>query len=102
MLLTAGFATAESRSLHFQRHGPEFNAASSDAYERMADVFLGGPLAVGVLECTRGDGALVRYNPATDALGIMRANRTIRTFFKPTRGHNLAKGLAYFQGECAK
>lgn len=65
---------------------PEFQTYAQ--YVGAARSFFSGP-GTGILEGTRADGALVRFDPATGYFGVMR-NGAISTFFRPDNG------LAYF------
>lgn len=97
------FPSQESLTLHFYKHGPEFQAASSADYERKAEAFLLSPLPPGVLECVQSRGIYIRYNPTTDEYGVLARDRvTILTYNRPTRGLNLSRGLKYFQEKCAE
>jgi filamentous hemagglutinin len=85
---------------HFARHGRDVGATSAADYERLASDFLTGPLATGVLEKTRANGDIVRFDPATQLFGIIRPNGIIRTFFKPDPAvHGLASNLDYFNAQ---
>lgn len=85
----------------------------------MADDFLGSVKPINVLECNRKRGDTIRYDPSTEAYGVLDKNDVIRTYFKPTpcvavppaqrsamkqsgRCHSEATNLAYFQRECQR
>lgn len=117
-LQTKGFLNHRQRARHFTEHGGDFGAADADAYEQLADSFLGGTApSGGVRECTRKMGDKVRYDPATYAYGVLDANGVIRTFYKPIpcanlpssvresfrrsgRCHPYASNSLYFEAEC--
>jgi pyocin large subunit-like protein len=118
-LTTKGFVDATQLNRHFSEHGADFGSSSVTDYEKMADEFLGGPLASDVKECKRSRGDRVRYNLTTQAYGVIDSNDVIRTFFKPVpcssipsaqrsaiklagRCHAQANNLLYFQEECKR
>lgn len=85
----------------------------------MADTFLGGPKPPHVHECTRKKGDILRFDPSTQACGVLGKDRVIRTYFKPVpcvsipwpqraaamatgRCHGEADNLKYFQRECLR
>ena len=118
-LSTNGFESIPQLNRHFQEHGDDFSASNPNEYERLADEFLGLPKPTAVHECVRACGAKVRYDPSTDAFGIVDRGGTIRTYFKPVpcsvlpgavreakrlsgRCHKCANNLVYFRAECQK
>lgn len=52
----------------------------------MASEFLLGLKKSGVLEKVRGHGDILGYNPAINEFGVVAADGTIRTLFKPKNG----------------
>ena len=118
-LKTLGFMNVRQRNRHFSAHGAEFGASNAQDYEKLADEFLGGVAASGVLENVRSRGDMVRYDPATEAFGVMDSTGIIRTYFKPVpcvnvpasiraieknagRCHDLPDNLSYFRSECLR
>jgi len=118
-LITNGFESAEQLRLHFRKHGGDFGASNAINYEQMADSFLGGNRQEGVHECVRLCGARLRYDPSSEEYGVLDAQATIRTYFKPVpcsqvpfhereatrqsgRCHIYASNLIYFKLECQK
>lgn len=119
-LQTKGFVNERQRNRKFFKHGADFGASNAEEYERLADEFLGGPVADGVLECSRSEGDRLRYDPRTERYGVLGSDDVIRTFFKPVpcssirdvtlrniaieRGmcHGYATNLLYFQSECRR
>jgi hypothetical protein len=81
--LTKGFADRTRRLTHYGDHAKDFGAADDVQYEQMADIFLGRAVPAGAFECYRIGGDLVRYDPATNELGILAMTGTIHTYFKP-------------------
>jgi hypothetical protein len=81
--MTNGFLDETLRLSHYGDHASDFGATSDIEYEQMADRFLGGPKLPGVFECTRKKGDIVRYDPATNELGVLSSSLIIYTYFKP-------------------
>lgn len=118
-LSTRGFESIAQLHRHFSEHGGDFGASNANEYERMADEFLGGSKPEAVHECARRGGARLRYDPITEAFGVLDSDDTIRTYFKPVpcssvpgarreavrrsgRCHRHANNLVYFRAECKK
>lgn len=81
--MTKGFRNEIFRLSHYGDHASDFGAKSEIEYEQMADRFLGGPKLPGMFECKRKKGDIVRYNPATNELGVLSISRVIHTYYKP-------------------
>lgn len=118
-LHTRGFLNTRQLNRHFVEHGTEFGLATMTEYEDAADVFLGGMKPPHVVECTRSRGDRVRFDPISDAYGVLDVNGVIRTYFKPIpcanvprprvatarlagRCHDERSNLDYFRTRCAK
>lgn len=102
-IYTAGFVNPRKLADHYKLHGSDFGATTPAGYEALADAFLGGPKTATTLECIRGQGDIVRFDPTTDEYGVLAANGEIRTYFKPQpaeHGHPI--NLDYFHAECAR
>ncbi len=86
---------------HFARHGQEFGAANADEYEARAEAFMTGPLREGVLECSRPNGDLVRFDPRTEEFGIRATAGHIVTFMilRPLPSSRQTS-LQYFRSKC--
>ena len=85
---------------HFARHGGDFGAASASDYEQMANDFLNDPRPTGVLDKTRANGDTVRFNPATQEFGIVKADGTLRTYYKPDPLiHGFPSNMDYFNAQ---
>jgi pyocin large subunit-like protein len=69
--LTSGFFDPKERHRHFISHGSDLGAANAAEYEQMADAFLGAPKPPHVGECLRKLGDMLRFDPATDTLGVL-------------------------------
>jgi pyocin large subunit-like protein len=70
---------------HFDEHGGEFTPpfTNENEYEQAAINFMNEPLSSGVYQGVRTNGDILRFNEATNAFGIMRADGLIRTYFIP-------------------
>jgi len=82
--LTMGFADKDRRLTHYGDHGADFGTITVHEYERLADNFLGKPKPATARDCIRRDGDMVRYDRATNELGILSSAKVIRTYFRPT------------------
>lgn len=83
---SVGFADQRRLDQHYEKHGAEFGRITSQEYLRQAqllrDTAVGGP----VLEMTRNDGVIVRFDRQTGAFIAFNRDGVIRTFFKPNDG----------------
>lgn len=96
----ATFATDDKLLDHFNRHGSDFNASTPEEYQRMASQFLTGTPEAGVLEKTRSNGDIVRFNPATDEFGVLSKDGIIRTYYKPDPSvHGYPSNLDYYNAQ---
>ncbi|WP_259665730.1 hemagglutinin repeat-containing protein [Rhizobium binae] len=85
---------------HYNRHGNDFGAKSAAEYQAQAKAFLGGPITPGILEKTRSNGDIVRYNPTTDEFGVVSSGGIIRTYYKPDPAvHGKGSNLDYFNAQ---
>jgi filamentous hemagglutinin len=95
-----GFANQTTLLQHFARPGVDFGAASAAQYEQLADAFLNGPLASGVLQKVRANGDIVRYDPAAQAFDVVKPDGTIRTYYKPDPAiHGYPTNRDYFNAQ---
>jgi pyocin large subunit-like protein len=102
---TRGFKDEVEWEMHFDKHGAEFGAATKEEYLALADEFLGAPLDQNTRDCIRArDGAKVRVNTVTEAIGILRRNGTIATYYsKRNRNKRLYPSVIdYWQEVCRK
>jgi len=119
VLSTNGFESLVQLNRHFGEHGNDFGASNPADYEQMADTFLSGDKPETVHECARPGGTKIRYDPTSEAFGIIDNGGIIRTYFKPIpcsllpgsmrevtrqagRCHRYANNLVYFKAECQK
>jgi pyocin large subunit-like protein len=83
-----GFRTTRDLNEHFRKHGQEFGKISRADYLRFAqelrDAAAGGP----VLEATRADGVMTRFDRRKGWFGAYNSDGTIRTFFVPAAGES--------------
>jgi hypothetical protein len=101
---TRGFASPYLLEDHFDSHRSDFDAASEEEYEDLADEFLGGRRRDSTLECKRTrNGDVIRYDTATREFGIVSHDGIIKTYFKPNPAiHGEPTNLEYFHKECRK
>lgn len=85
---------------HFQSHGAEFGVQNSLDYVRRAQSFLWTPPAGTLTRVRQSNGDVVRYHPPTNTFGVMDANGTPRTMFKPDPViHGYPTNLDYFNAQ---
>ena len=79
------FKNPMKRALHFARHGHDFGARDEFDYERMADVFVCGPIVPPTGQCFRVEGGdRVRFNAVSAYFGAACiAPEYVRTFYIP-------------------
>lgn len=96
----ARFADKSKLDDHFARHGSDFGAKNALEYQAQADKFLTASKPAGVLEKTRANGDIVRYNPGTDEFGVVSSGGSIRTYYKPDPAvHGKGSNLDYFNAQ---
>jgi hypothetical protein len=98
------FANPFERELHFTKHGHKFGAKNASEYERMADAFMFGPMALDTHECIRPRNIdRVRFDFATHYEGVACISpEFIRTFYPVGRKLIVRHGgeRGYFTYEC--
>ena len=99
-----GFITKFERNDHFQFHGREFSPAfaSAEDYEAAAIAFLTCPLTDTMLEGSRRNGDVIRFNRATDEFAICDRDGVLKTYYEDPRIHKQRDNVAYFEGQCLK
>lgn len=117
MPIATGFSDPTSLTIHFGEHGQDFSATDEADYLAQAKAFLEVPLtATGTtVEGVRAvSGEIVRYDSATEAFAVVKADGTIKTFYKPTprhlaptgtpkkKMHRFATNYDYFLDTCTK
>lgn len=100
-----GFIDPEEKDNHFLDHNREFEPefASPEEYETAAIQFLTKEPWNTMLECTRRNGDVIRFDTRTDEFAICNRDGYLKTYYKPdTYWHRQESNLIYFQGQCAK
>jgi uncharacterized protein YjbJ (UPF0337 family) len=98
-----GFANSILLEDHFLRHGSLVGASTLDEYEQLAIKFLSNDKTGSVLEYTRKNGDLVRFDQATEEFGIVTSDGTIRTYYKPEpSAHSFPTNLDYYLNDKLK
>jgi RHS repeat-associated protein len=83
-VIPRGFQNAEDLMYHAAKHGPDFGATENYVdYDQLTRDFFAKPIN-GLLEKVRANGDIVRYDPESNAFGVMRADGFTRTLFKPS------------------
>lgn len=86
-----GFATRRKFLDHYEKHGSEFGSISKEEYLFQAQSLRDRAAGGNVLEATRTDGVVTRFDRQTGAFLAFNSDLTIRTYFKPNDGE------AYFK-----
>jgi pyocin large subunit-like protein len=81
---------------HFKKHGAEFEGFTEADYLRAAQVLRDRPVGGEVLELTRPDQTISRFDRATGAFVAFLRDGTVQTFFKP------GDGEAYFRRQARR
>jgi hypothetical protein len=81
-----GFRTHALLVEHFHEHGREFAGADIADYLRLAQTLRDVPAGGDVLETTRADGVITRFDRATGSFLAFDSDGVIRTFFRPNDG----------------
>jgi hypothetical protein len=80
-----------------ERNPDQFGFACVEGRAVVAS-FDGG--AITLLETIRPNGDVVRYDPTTDEFGVVNADGTIRTYYKPDPAvHGYPTNLDYFNAQ---
>lgn len=90
-----GFATKQKYLDHFEKHGREFGRITAREYLLMAQDLRDRRAGQSVLEFTRRDGVVTRFDRRSGAFLAFNRNLTIRTFFKPNDGEAYFKRQMY-------
>jgi pyocin large subunit-like protein len=97
---------------HYAKHRADFVVFTEKEYEAMADRFMAGPLAPHLMECTRRNLDIIRYDTITTEYAVCTSAGIIRTYFKPVPCasipmggprvpcHNYIDNVAYFRVTC--
>ncbi|MGK9171323.1 hypothetical protein KXR53_33840 [Inquilinus limosus] len=96
---TKTLSPVENAFQHFLKHGADFGAENALQYTKQAQEFLRNP-GQGVLSKVRSNGDVVRFDPATQAFGVMDSASAPRTFYKPDPArHGYPTNLDYFNAQ---
>ena len=89
------FETPALLTDHFDKHKDEFGVTTEEEYAALAEAFCYGAINPSVeVHVRTTDGATLRYNNATNELGIIGRDNFIKTYFKPSAGRR------YFLKKC--
>jgi pyocin large subunit-like protein len=86
-----GFRSEQALAAHWRKHGAEFPGLTRADYLAAAERLRDAPATGSVLEATRADRVITRFDRASGAFLAFDPDGTIRTFFKPSDGE------AYFR-----
>lgn len=96
---TKKMSSLENAARHFADHGADFGAKSVNDYASKAQQFMHEPPA-GTLSIVRGNGDVVRFNPESNAFGVMDKAGATRTYYKPDPAkHGYASNMEYFNAQ---
>lgn len=91
---SVGWTSKASLESHYRKHGSEFGDISQDEYLHRAQAFRDLPKGGAVLEITRSDSVITRFNRQTGEFIAFNPNQTIRTYFLPNDGEKYFKRQA--------
>jgi pyocin large subunit-like protein len=91
-----GFRDPGHLAEHFRKHGAEFGPRSAAEYLRQAQQLRDRPVGGTVLEATRHDGTVTRFDRNSGAFLAFESDGIIRTFFRPNDGE------AYFRRQLSR
>jgi len=91
-----GFASRQGLVEHFMKHGAQFPGLDMSGYLRAAQTLRDAPAGANVLEATRADGVISRFDRQSGAFIAVNRDGTIRTFFRPNDGER------YFRRQAAR
>jgi len=78
------------------KHGAQFPGLDMSGYLRAAQTLRDAPAGANVLEATRADGVISRFDRQSGAFIAVNRDGTIRTFFRPNDGER------YFRRQAAR
>jgi pyocin large subunit-like protein len=90
-----GFASRQKLQEHYEKHGAEFGSITIDEYLRQAQTMRDRTPGGSLLEFTRTDGVITRYDRDTGAFIAFDSDGTIRTYFKPNAGERYFERQRY-------
>jgi pyocin large subunit-like protein len=86
-----GFASRQKLIDHYRKHGREFGSITMEQYLRGAQELRDRPAGGAILEFTRPDGSVTRFDRKSGDFIAFNRDGVIRTYFRPTDGE------AYYQ-----
>jgi pyocin large subunit-like protein len=86
-----GFRTKRKFDDHFVKHGREFGSITQDEYLRIAQTLRDAPVGGDILELSRGDGTVSRFDRSSGTFTAFDKDLTLRTCFKPNDGERYFK-----------
>jgi len=81
-----GFRSRRDLDEHYQKHGAEFGNISKADYLRLAQELRDAPIGGTILQATRSDGVITKFDKRHGYFGAYNPDQTIRTFFIPVDG----------------
>ena len=81
-----GFASRQKLVDHYKKHGREFGAPTMEQYLRKAQELRDRPAGGAIMETTRPDGVVSRYDREMGDFLAFNRDGIIRTYFRPTDG----------------
>lgn len=81
-----GFRTLDLLQEHYRKHGREFGVVSPEGYLSIAQQLRDRPTGGDVLEITRNDGVVTRFDRGTGTFVAFDRDGVIRTCFRPRAG----------------
>ena len=81
-----GFASRQKLVDHYQKHGREFGTITMEQYLRKAQELRDRPAGGAILETSRPDGTVTRFDRESGDFIAFSQNGVIRTYFRPTDG----------------
>ena len=91
-----GFASRQKLVDHYKKHGREFGTVTMEQYLRKAQELRDRPAGGAIMETTRPDGVVSRYDRETGDFLAFNRDGIIRTYFRPTDGE------AYFKRQIGR
>ena len=83
-----GFRTQRHLDDHYRKHGNEFGSITKADYLRYAQELRDAPPSANILEATRADRVVTRFDRKRGWFGAYDPDGTIRTFFIPAAGES--------------
>lgn len=81
-----GFTSPRSLAAHFEKHGRDFGAITQGEYLTRAKALRDASVSATLLELTRSDGVITRFDKQSGGFVAFHKDRSIRTFFRPNDG----------------